>query len=124
MIMGINRFLEYPMGQWLASSGPAYRYIIPVDSKNMEQQDRFYIPESWYIQQFVEGGVIWGILFLSIMGLLFYLLMRESPILWGMFAGIGAMNLFLHTLESSVLVLLLFMLIGLILGHTRSAQVR
>lgn len=119
MITNIGRFQEHPMGQWLASSWPAYRYITAVDSKNMEEKDRFYIPESWYIQQFVEGWVIGGILFLAIMATLFFLLVGENSILWGMFAGIGVMNLFLHTFESSVLVLPLFMLIGLILWWRR-----
>lgn len=34
-----------------------------------------------------------------------------------MFAGIGVMNLFLHTFESSVLVLSLFMIVGLLLAE-------
>ena len=83
----------------------------------MAEKDHFYIPESWYIQQFVEGGVIGGMLFLAIMLMLFIALVTKSPILGGMFAGIGVMNLFLHTFESSVLVLSLFMLIGLILAE-------
>jgi hypothetical protein len=52
-----------------------------VDTSNMEEKDRFYIPESWYIQQFVEGGVIGGILFLTIMIVLFWILVMRSPIL-------------------------------------------
>jgi hypothetical protein len=50
---------------------------------------------------------------------LFWMLIVKSPILGGMFAGIGVMNLFLHTFESSVLVLSLFMLIGLLLTEKR-----
>ena len=117
MNTSIERFIEHPMGQWLASSGPAYRYVLDVDASNMEEKDRFYIPESWYIQQFVEWWIIGGILFLFIMLLLFIALVAKSSILWGMFAGIGAMNLFLHTFESSILVLSLFLLIWLILSE-------
>lgn len=122
MITSIERFKEHPLGQWLASSGPAYRYVNTVDATNMEEKDRFYIPESWYIQQFVEGGVIGGILFLSIMLVLFLGLVTKNPILWGMFAWVGIMNLFLHTFESSVLVLSLFVLIGLLLSEKRKVH--
>jgi hypothetical protein len=119
MITSIDRFREHPMGQWLASSGPAYRYIIPVDASNMGEKDRFYIPESWYIQQFVEWGMLGGLLFLTIMFSIFWMLVMKSPILGGMFVWIGVMNLFLHTFESSILVLPLFMLIGLLLSEKR-----
>lgn len=124
MITSINRFIDHPMGQWLGSSGPAYRHIMDVDTSNMEEKDRFYIPESWYIQQFVEGGVIGGILFLTIMIVLFWILVMRSPILWGMFAWIGIMNLFLHTFESSVLSLSLFLLIGLLIGEKKKTHNR
>lgn len=119
MITSIDRFKEHPLGQWLWSSWPAYRYIQKVDSTNMEEMDKFYIPESWYIQQFVEGGVLWGMLFLSIMVLLFFLLAREYIIFWAAFAGVATMNLFLHTFESSVVSLLLFLMIGLVLSQKR-----
>lgn len=122
MVTSIERFQEYPMGQWLASSGPAYRYVTDVDASNMAEKDHFYIPESWYIQQFVEGGIIGGILFLAIMVFLFLCLVGKSPILWGMFVWVGIMNLFLHTFESSVLVLSLFMLIGLLLSEKRKVH--
>lgn len=119
MITSIHRFQEHPLGQWLASSGPAYRYVHPeVNATNMEEMDRFYIPESWFLQQFVEGWLLGGMLFIFLMVWIFILLLWQSGILAGMFAGILTMNLFLHTFESSVLVLSLFLLIGLILGHT------
>lgn len=119
MVTSIERFQSHPLGQWLGSSGPGYRHVIPEADVDMEEKDRFYIPESWYIQQFVEGWVIGGILFLAIMLTLFLLLMKEHAILGAMFAWVGIMNLFLHTFESSVLVLPMFMLIGLILSHHR-----
>ncbi len=37
--------------------------------------------------------------------------MRIHPILGALFAGVGSMNLFLHTFESSVVSLVLFLLI-------------
>ena len=52
-----------------------------VKPEEMEEKDHFYIPESWFIQQFVEGGFISGILFIVLMGTLFFLLMSQSVIL-------------------------------------------
>ena len=66
--------------------------------------------------------MIGGILFLAIMLMLFWALVKKSPILGGMFAGIGVMNLFLHTFESSVLVLSLFMIVGLLLAEKAGRQ--
>jgi hypothetical protein len=123
MVTSIDRFIEHPMGQWLGSSGPAYRHIMDVDATNMEKLDRFYIPESWYIQQFVEWWVLWGILFLAIMFVLFIALVSKSPTLWAMFVWVGIMNLFLHTFESSVLVLSLFMLIWLLLSEKKRTNI-
>jgi hypothetical protein len=123
MVTSIDRFIEHPMGQWLGSSGPAYRHIMDVEATNMEKLDRFYIPESWYIQQFVEWWVLWGILFLAIMFVLFIALVSKSPTLWAMFVWVGIMNLFLHTFESSVLVLSLFMLIWLLLSEKKRTNI-
>jgi len=120
MIMSIERFRENPLGQGLGSSWPAYRHVIDdITPENMVEKDAFYIPESWYIQQFVEWWIFGGILFLSIMISLFFILIKKSVVLWGMLVWVGIMNLFLHTFESSVLVLPMFMLIGLILSEKR-----
>lgn len=57
MMVGVNRFLGAPMGQGMGSSGPAYRYVqnLQQDKRDdIEERDRYFIPESWYIQQFVE----------------------------------------------------------------------
>ncbi len=57
MIIGVERFIEQPLGQGLGSSGPAYRHVMNLEGesrKSIEETDVFYIPESWYIQQFVE----------------------------------------------------------------------
>lgn len=120
MIVGYERFMSQPMGQGMGSAGPAYRHVLGLhqDSRaSVEEQDRFYIPESWYIQQFVEGGLIGGVLFLAISAVIFFSLFGVHSVLGGMFAAIGAMNVFLHTYESSVLSFSLFALIGVILGY-------
>lgn len=54
------------------------------------------------------------VLFLSLMGI--------HPILGAMFAGVGAMNLFLHTFESSVVSLSLFLIVGLLIAHANYAK--
>ena len=115
MLVGIERSIEYPFGQGLGSAGPAYRHVLKLqdsDRKIVEEQDRFYIPESWYIQQFIEGGFIGGTLFLVIMAIIFFSLFSVNSLLAGMFTGICAMNLFLHTFESSVVSWLLFVFVG------------
>ncbi|NRH20493.1 O-antigen ligase family protein [Candidatus Gracilibacteria bacterium] len=122
MIVGAHRVMDYPFGQGLGSAGPAYRHIVDITSNDIIELDRFYIPESWYIQQFIEGGYIGGILFLCIIISIFGLLLCVHPILGALFAGVSFMNVFLHTFESSVVSLLLFMLVGIILGHRKYAK--
>jgi len=49
----LDRFIEHPFGQGLASSGPAYRSIYT--DKSSKEDEKYFIPESWFIQQLVEG---------------------------------------------------------------------
>lgn len=118
MSVGIERTISAPLGQWLGSAGPAYRYIQDLGSiprEKIEEMDRFYIPESWYIQQFIEGGIIGGVLFLLIMLSLFVFLLKKHIILASMFFAVATMNLFLHTFESSAFSLLFFLIIAIII---------
>lgn len=121
MKVGIARFWEHPLGQWLWSAGPAYRYVQDLSGKSREQIeeiDRKYIPESWYIQQLVEWWIFGFLAFMSIMIVLAVGLFRRHIILFGMFVSICIMNLFLHTFESSVVALSLFLMIGLFLWYS------
>lgn len=123
MVIGIKRVISNPIGQWLGSAGPAYRHVLNLEGKSrteIEQMDVKYIPESWYIQQFIEGGFLWGIIFLILMLFILFWLFRVHVILFGMFTSILIMNLFLHTFESSMLVLSLFIIIGLYLASYSS----
>jgi hypothetical protein len=54
MIIGLKRFVSAPLGQGLASAGPAYRYVTDKRLDELEKTDTYNIPESWYIQQLVE----------------------------------------------------------------------
>ena len=117
----IERFLSHPFGQWLGSAGPAYRYMQNLenkDRKKIEESDRYYIPESWYIQQMVEGGILGFLLFLSILSYIGYRLFHIHIVLLGMFLSLCIMNLFLHTFESSVVSLSLFLLVWLFIAHS------
>lgn len=125
MTVWIKRTLEHPFGQWLWSAGPAYRYVLDLWEKKtteVEKLDRFYIPESWYIQQFIEWWILWWILFLVIMFYFFLILLGIHPTLGALFAGVGSMNLFLHTFESSIVSLSLFFLIGIFLAYKKNAK--
>lgn len=116
MLVGIKRFISSPMGQGMGSAGPAYRHVLSLQDKwrdAVEEEDRFYIPESWYIQQFIEWGFIGGVLFIVISAIIFFSLFSIHSLLAGTFAGIAAMNFFLHTYESSVISWLLFFFMGL-----------
>ncbi len=99
--------------------------MVDLSNKSVDEKielDTYYIPESWYIQQFIEGGYVGGILFLGIMLSFFVVLMMIHPILGALFAGVGTMNLFLHIFESSVVSLSLFCLVGLFLAYTNHAK--
>lgn len=122
-ITGLKRFREHPMGQGLAEAGPAYRYIkkpteeiYEGDTKKMED---YYIPESWYIQQLEEGGIIGGVLFAAILLTLIVSLAPISAPFLAAFIGVLTMNLFLHTFESVYISLILFSFIGLFLGKKK-----
>jgi len=57
MQVGIDRVKDHPFGQGLGSAGPGYRYVQDLSEmprSQIESLDRYYIPESWYIQQFIE----------------------------------------------------------------------
>jgi len=82
MYIGYLRFLEQPLGHGLAQAGPASRAIADVNEKEIPisslapemaylsdifvarnpdfifSTEHYYIPESWYIQQLIEGGVV------------------------------------------------------------------
>lgn len=128
-ITGIERAKEKPLGSGLASAGPAYRFVIQpepnhslFEGENKTEED-YYIPESWFIQQLVEGGVIGFALFLAIIGTMALQLARKNIFLFGSFVGMAIMNLVLHSYESSYISLLLFMIVSLVL-HYDASRVR
>ncbi|MDD2870577.1 MAG: O-antigen ligase family protein [Candidatus Gracilibacteria bacterium] len=112
MEIGIDRFLEKPLGSGLAESGPAYRSIYP--DKQTKDDEQYYIPESWFIQQLTEGGIIYFVLFVSILvNILNRLYHNTKSLFWGLVA-ILVMNIFLHIFEATYLSILLFVFVGLL----------
>ncbi|MDD2745583.1 MAG: O-antigen ligase family protein [Candidatus Gracilibacteria bacterium] len=125
-VTGIERAKMKPLGSGLASAGPAYRFVHQpepneslFEGENKTEED-YYIPESWFIQQLVEGGLIGFALFLAIMGTLALQLLKKNIFLFGSFIGMNMMNLVLHSYESSYISLLLFMMLALILYYDSS----
>lgn len=119
MIEWVNRFISNPFGQWLSSSWPASRYVYEVNTK---KQEDFYIPESWFIQQLVEWGVIWFVLFMSIMAILFFFLLKIDFVLTVMFFAVMMMNLFLHTFEASYVSILFFILLWILYSNKHKEE--
>ncbi len=111
MLLWVDRFISHPFGQGLSSSGPASRYVYSIDWK---KQEDFYIPESWFIQQLVEGWIIGFTLFVSIMAILFFFLVKVDFVLAVMFFAVMMMNLFLHTFEASYVSILFFILLWIL----------
>jgi hypothetical protein len=90
MYIGYVRFLEEPFGHGLGQAGPASRAIAQVNHKPIPTStldgemkklaeffsernkdfvfntEHYYIPESWYIQQLIEGGVIGFFFFICV----------------------------------------------------------
>jgi hypothetical protein len=121
---GIERFREYPMGQWLGTAGPAYRYVVkladdPIYGGAIQHTEDYYIPESWYIQQLVEWGVIGFILFCAIMGMIAWRIFPLSPTFFASFIAVLTMNLFLHSFESVYISLILFLILWLFIGKRK-----
>ncbi len=112
MTTWINRFIEKPLGSWLATSGPAYRNIYEWETSL--ETDRYYIPESWFVQILVEWGFVYFTLFLLILlNILFNFYKNNHRYIWVMFIWILIMNLFLHVFEYTYITILLFLFLGL-----------
>ena len=114
MEIWINRFESKPMWSWLAEAGPAYRYIYP--DKQTKEAEQYYIPESWFIQQLIEWGIIFFTLFLLIFITILLRLYNTSKTLFVWLIAILIMNIFLHIFEATYLSILLFLFIWLLVN--------
>ena len=91
----------------------------PIHGGDLKASEDYYIPESWYIQQLVEGGIIGFVLFCAIMGIIAWMLFPLSPTFLASFVAVLTMNLFLHSFESVYISLILFLMLGVFLGKRR-----
>lgn len=91
----------------------------PIYGGELKHTEDYYIPESWYIQQLVEGGVIGFVLFCSIMGMIAWMIFPLSPTFFASFVAVLTMNLFLHSFESVYISLILFLMLGLFIGKRK-----
>ena len=107
----IKRFLEKPLWSWLAESWPAYRSIYK--NKISKEDEEYYIPESWFIQQLIEWWIIYFLLFVSIFIIILKVLYKKSMTIFALLIAILVMNLFLHIFEATYLSILLFVFIWL-----------
>lgn len=135
MYIGYFRFLEQPLGHGLAQAGPASRSIADVNQNPIElsildgemkrlgeyflasnpnfvmNTEHYFIPESWYIQQLIEGWVI-GFFCFTIIFILLLIYTRKYPAMLAAIAGVLVMNTFLHSFESVHTALALFLIIA------------
>lgn len=124
---GIQSFLAHPLGQGLATAGPAYRYV---SSEGFVQKEELQqgtnkklednkIPESWHIQILMEGGIFGFAAFAAFLVLITYRLIRDDAFLFVSWTSIVVMALFLHIYEATFVALLLAIFVGLKLGYTQ-----
>ena len=112
MEIWINRFKTAPLWQWLATAWPAYRGIYK--NKTTRQDEEYFIPESWFIQQLIEWWIIYFLLFISIfINILINLYKKSKSVFW-ILCAVLIMNIFLHIFESTYLSILLFIFIWLL----------
>ena len=112
MVTWVNRFIEKPLGSGLATSGPAYRNII--EWETTLETDRYYIPESWFVQILVEWWFVYFSLFMAILfNISLNLYKRNNKYILVMFIWVLIMNFFLHVFEYTYITILLFLFLGL-----------
>jgi len=114
MEIWIDRFLEKPLWSWLAESGPAYRSIYP--DKQTKEDEQYYIPESWFVQQLTEWWIIYFTLFLSVFWIILTKLYTRTKTIFALLLAILVMNIFLHIFEATYLSILLFIFIWLFIS--------
>lgn len=142
MYIGYLRFQEQPWGHGLASAGPASRSIADINQNPIEigavnpemsylasvfrarnpdfvfSTEHYYIPESWYIQQMIEGGIVGTVLFAALLlGMLWFA--RKNHYMSAGLVGVLVMNIFLHTFESVHSSFALFTLLAAVVAVPR-----
>ncbi len=113
MEIGIQKFIEKPLGYGLATSWPWYRQVH--DGPLTKDDEKQFIPESWFVQQLVEWGIIYFTLFCSILFMILIRVYKKSPSFFVACVAIGVMNIFLHIFEATYVSVLLFLFLWLLI---------
>ncbi len=118
LIISVKMFLFNPLwyGLWIA--WPASQLATSNDTSLSKWVYKF-LPENWYVQIFLEQGLIWGLLFLSLVILialaLYKIMMQKkdyfSISLFTAFISLLFMANFTHVFEESATNFILFLLI-------------
>lgn len=114
MDIWLNRFYEKPFWQWLATSWPWFRSIY--EWTVTKEDEKYYIPESWFIQQLVEWWFIYFSLFISIFTIIILNSYKKSKAIFALLIAIMTINMLLHIFEATYLSILLFIFIGFLLN--------
>ena len=117
MEIWIDRFLEKPFWAGLAEAWPAYRSIHP--EKQTKQEEQYYIPESWFIQQLIEWWIIYFLLFVSIFFIIVFKLYYISKAIFVWLIAILVMNVCLHIFEATYLTILFSLFVWLIISKKK-----
>jgi len=112
MEIGLQKFIEKPLGYGLASSWPWYRQVH--SGPLTKEDEKQFIPESWFVQQLVEGWIIYFTLFCSILIMILLRVYKNSPSFFVACIAIGVMNIFLHIFEATYVSVLLFIFLWLL----------
>lgn len=123
----VEMFFYNPFGYGLGIAGPATQIGNSIESAgwweistaNPTNVSRF-LPENWFVQIFLEQGVVGGFLFISLMVLLGYYLFDIakkkkdffSIALFASFCSLNFMAFFTHSFEEAATSYTLFLIIG------------
>lgn len=112
MEIWIDRFIQKPLWSGLATSGPAFRSVHQWEITL--EDEAYYIPESWFIQQLTEWGIVYFMLFLLIFANILYRLSQQSYLLMVGMIAVLVMNIFLHIFESTHLSYTFFLILWIL----------
>ncbi len=121
MEIWIERFKNNIFWEGLGTSWPAYRKIYSWEEIN-KQAEAYFIPESWFIQQLIEWGIIYFCLFILIILIILIKTYKKSHYLFLSFLAIIIMNIFLHSFESTYNSIILFLFLGFLLSDKNNFE--
>lgn len=135
----LEMFFYNPIGYGLGIAWPATQIGNSIESAwgwqistaNPANVSRF-LPENWFVQIFLEQGIVWGCLFISLMILLWYYLFEIvkkrkdffSIALFASFCSLNFMALFTHGFEEAATSYTLFLIVWAYIGQNLDFRIR